>query len=106
MTDKQILEIVETILPRGRTYSPEVWLDFAHKIAAAQREEDRSENEALRQDKEYAWKNTHILEAERQKQDKVIEALRKPREIILNGNIYEFCVTADGYTIRFIGVIP
>ena len=34
MTDDQILEIVETILPQGRTYSPEVWLDFAHKIAA------------------------------------------------------------------------
>ena len=34
MTDAQIFEIIETILPQGRTYSPEVWLDFAHKIAA------------------------------------------------------------------------
>ena len=47
MTDAQILEIVETILPQGRTYSPEVWLDFAHKITAAQREDDAKVCERL-----------------------------------------------------------
>lgn len=32
---------------------------------------------SLRQDKEYAWKNVHILERARQEQDKKYEALVK-----------------------------
>lgn len=32
--DELALKCVEDLLPRGRTYSPEVWVDFAHRLVA------------------------------------------------------------------------